>query len=612
MIETGTILQNRYLVLDKIGAGGMGAVYLATDQRFNSQVAIKETFFSELSLRRAFEREAQLLNSLRHPALPRVSDHFEEADGQFLVMEYIAGEDLSEILDRSGTFAVGEVLLWADQLLDALEYLHGQKIPIVHRDIKPQNLKLTPRRQIVLLDFGLAKGSITDVSKLTQTKSVFGYSRAYAPLEQIQGTGTDPRSDLYSLAATLYHLLTGAPPTDALTRAMAVLNGGEDTLRLASELNRQVPVSVAQALQKSMSLNAAMRPPSAAAMRELLAEAANNADFDDSASIANQTSASLFTQNTELIGGQTKDGNQTAHNANRTAPLEAGFLADAKDSDATKFSKTNLKQPQFTTDPQSAAQVTRLEETENLKRSAPFNVPVDSPAVHDSVSTSVPKNRSLFKPIGIAAAIAILAGGGFAGWYAMNDSSSNSTNFQPVQTQSASKSEAQKPETNKDNTNIAVVTPVTPEVQTAVTTNSTDKNSASVSAPSETKPEAQTIIVEKNGKQPNAQPKPVVQNTPQNKVTVIETRPNVVDEVLSDVANDMDMDLKNLRVEDIPGISEKERQEIRNALKMHNQLQTRRKAMERVNRRRAEKGLPPIHPPIPPPAKNPQTDDDQP
>src|SRR5829696_9466533 len=137
MLELGTLLQNRYRVTRQIGSGGMGAVYVATDERFNSTVAIKQTFFfDDPSLRKAFEREARLLNRLRHHALPRVSDHFVEAEGQFLVMEYIPGEDLSQMLKaRDGAgFPARQVLGWADQLLDALDYLHTQEPSVVHRD----------------------------------------------------------------------------------------------------------------------------------------------------------------------------------------------------------------------------------------------------------------------------------------------------------------------------------------------------------------------------------------------------------------------------------------------------------------------------------------------
>jgi hypothetical protein len=270
MIETGKVLQQRYRIDKQIGQGGMGAVYIATDERFGSTVAIKETLFMDDNYRKAIEREARLLNSLKHAALPRVSDHFLEENVQFLVMEYIPGEDLSHMLESGVVFEVVSVLKWADQLLDALDFLHSQSIPVIHRDIKPQNLKLTARDQIILLDFGLAKGNPTDAGHQTAAKSIFGYSRNYASLEQIQGTGTDPRSDLYSLAATLYHLLTGVPPEDALTRAMAVLSNRPDPLQPANAIRKEVPRGVAGILQKALSLNADDRPSTAIAMREML------------------------------------------------------------------------------------------------------------------------------------------------------------------------------------------------------------------------------------------------------------------------------------------------------------------------------------------------------
>jgi len=303
MIAPNTLLQNRYLVLKQIGQGGMGAVYIATDQRFGSTVALKETFFNDPGLRKAFEREARLLNHLRHPALPRVSDHFLEDEGQFLVMEYIAGDDLSEKLkDRGGAFPLSEVLNWADQLLDALDYLHTQEPSVIHRDIKPQNLKLTARNAIVLLDFGLAKGTAAAQTKVTATGSVFGYSRNYAPLEQIQGAGTDPRSDLYSLAATLYHLMTGVTTSDALTRATAVLNGQPDPLLPANQVQAQVTPAVAEVLSRAMAQNAGHRPQSAAAMREAMREAARQGH-----SVARDTNAqsvplaNVYEQETQLI-----------------------------------------------------------------------------------------------------------------------------------------------------------------------------------------------------------------------------------------------------------------------------------------------------------------------
>jgi predicted Ser/Thr protein kinase len=303
MIAPGTVLQNRYAVERQIGAGGMGAVYVATDRRFGSTVALKETFFDDATLRKAFEREARLLNRLRHHALPRVSDHFEEAEGQFLVMEYIPGEDLSQMLKaRAGAgFPARQVLGWADQLLDALDYLHTQEPSVIHRDIKPQNLKLTARDQVVLLDFGLAKGAPLQ-TRVTNTASLFGYSFNYAPIEQMQGAGTDPRSDLYSLGATLYHLLTGTTPPDALTRATAVLNGDPDPLRPASETAAHVPADVSNVLSRAMSLSAARRFASAEEMRAALREAASAvAETSNPATAATLVSGTESEQKTRLM-----------------------------------------------------------------------------------------------------------------------------------------------------------------------------------------------------------------------------------------------------------------------------------------------------------------------
>ena len=303
MIEAGTILQGRYRVERQIGQGGMGAVFIATDERFGSTVAIKETFFTDDKFRKAFEREARLLNSLRHPALPRVSDHFIEGNGQFLVMEYIDGDDLSEQLESEGkVFAVEDVLGWAVQLLDALEYLHSQEMQVIHRDIKPQNPKLNSRGQIILLDFGLAKGNTTAAESATAAKSVFGYSRNYASLEQIQGTGTDPRSDLYSLAATLYHLLTGVPPADALTRAMNVLSNKPDPLIEANQIRAEIPAGISQVLYEAMALNADERPASAKAMREWLLEVKDEEASENAQTIANSPRTNIFSQKTQIYG----------------------------------------------------------------------------------------------------------------------------------------------------------------------------------------------------------------------------------------------------------------------------------------------------------------------
>ena len=270
-----TILQGRYRIIRQLGRGGMGAVYEAMDERLSRTVALKETLAESLELKRAFEREARLLANLRHPVLPKVIDHFTEDDGQFLVMEFIPGSDLGELLSRRAQpFSPAEVLRWADDLLDALDYLHTHEPPVIHRDIKPSNLKLTAQGKIVLLDFGLAKGFAGQMTRTNSGLSVVGYTLNYAALEQIQGERTSPRSDLYSLAATLYQFLTGRAPEDALKRAADMFDDKEDPLPPVNQVNAEVPEGFANVLMQALSLKPSLRPASAAEMRAAISDKA--------------------------------------------------------------------------------------------------------------------------------------------------------------------------------------------------------------------------------------------------------------------------------------------------------------------------------------------------
>ncbi|HRH40108.1 MAG TPA: protein kinase [Pyrinomonadaceae bacterium] len=273
-LAPNTLIQNRYLVVQLIGKGGMGDVYLAVDQRLGSAIALKRTFFSDdVVLREAFEREAKMLARLRHSVLPKVSDHFTESDVQYLVMEHISGDDLSNRLEQNHKpFPVSWVLFWADQLLDALSYLHSHEPPIIHRDIKPQNLKLTTENHIILLDFGLAKNSVGE-TRLSTTGNVIAYTPNYASMEQIRGTGTTSRSDIYSLSATMYQLLTCIVPADALTRADAVLNNLADPIKPLTELNPEVSPAVWEVIKRGLSLSAEQRFATARDMQIALREA---------------------------------------------------------------------------------------------------------------------------------------------------------------------------------------------------------------------------------------------------------------------------------------------------------------------------------------------------
>ncbi len=226
-----TVLHHRYRIVELIGRGGMGAVYLTEDLQLQlKRFALKEILYptdadSQLhdQLRDQFHREATALANLDHPNLPKVFDYFSEDGRDYLVMDFIEGPNLKELLDRArerGELLLeSQVLDWADQICAALIYLHGQSPPVIHRDVKPANVKLTADKVVKLVDFGLVKlFDSGDPRTITLVRGVG--TPTYAPMEQYgAGTGrTDARSDIYSLGATLYHLLTGRAPVDAQQR----------------------------------------------------------------------------------------------------------------------------------------------------------------------------------------------------------------------------------------------------------------------------------------------------------------------------------------------------------------------------------------------------------
>lgn len=282
MLPLNHVLQNRYRILRPLGKGGMGHVYEAMDEAVDCIVAIKETFADTDRMRRAFEREAKLLANLRHPVLPRVTHHFLEGEGQFLVMDYVEGLNLLELLAlRKQSFSSGEVLRWANKLLSGLEYLHSRPQPVVHRDIKPANIKLTKDGEIYLLDFGLAKGAAGQMSTMDPDQSafasVYGYTAAYAPLEQLTNAGTNAQSDLYSLGATLYHLLTGQAPVSANVRYEALEMNAVDPLPRVHQLNPAVSESISTVISQAMEMSRRDRLRSASEMLAGLTTAAQKA-----------------------------------------------------------------------------------------------------------------------------------------------------------------------------------------------------------------------------------------------------------------------------------------------------------------------------------------------
>jgi serine/threonine-protein kinase len=281
MLGRGTTLRNRYRVLEPIGQGGMGSVYLAEDLRLEGRkCALKAVRIDPnadadqiAELQHQFSREASILAQLDHPNLPKVSDYFTEGERDYLVMDFVSGKNLKELSDdarRHERFLSElEVLNWARQLCDTLDYMHRQDPPVLHRDIKPSNIKLAPSGLVKLVDFGLVKVMSSDDSRTVTVLQGRG-TAAYTPIEQYgeDDAHTDAQSDLYSLGATLYHLLTNQAPADAKQRFLK-----PDALTAIRSINPKVSEGVEAAIASAMSMHPDDRPASVAEFKDMLAGA---------------------------------------------------------------------------------------------------------------------------------------------------------------------------------------------------------------------------------------------------------------------------------------------------------------------------------------------------
>ncbi len=253
LLAPGEILQGRYRITRLLGRGGMGAVYQAQDMRLgNRPVAVKENFDASAEAQAQFQLEATTLAALNHPNLPRVSDHFIEPSGkQYLVMDFVEGQDLQEMLNQRGRLSETQALPWIEQVCDALEYLHSRNPPIIHRDIKPANIRITPDGRAMVVDFGIAKQFRPGQQTMAAARAV---TSGFSPPEQYGGARTDARSDVYALGATLYCLLTGQTPPDALDRLAG------DHLAPPRLINPGVSPNVEAAILAALALNPASRP----------------------------------------------------------------------------------------------------------------------------------------------------------------------------------------------------------------------------------------------------------------------------------------------------------------------------------------------------------------
>ena len=235
-------------------------------------------------LQHQFSREASILAQLDHPNLPKVSDYFTEVDQDYLVMDYVSGKNLKELVDdarRNSRFLTEtEVLNWARQLCDALDYMHNQETPVLHRDIKPSNIKLTPSGLIKLVDFGLVKVLVKDDSRTITVLQGRG-TAAYTPLEQYgeDDTHTDARSDIYSFGATLYQLLTNQPPAEAKQRFLK-----PETLVPPRTYNALISEPVERAIVTAIAMHPDDRPSTVAEFRDQLF---NDRSSDGASSLTN-------------------------------------------------------------------------------------------------------------------------------------------------------------------------------------------------------------------------------------------------------------------------------------------------------------------------------------
>jgi serine/threonine protein kinase len=292
------LLENRYKIEsdEPLAKGGMGLVYTAIDIVLDTKVAVKVILPEKehkTRLIKEFKQEAKRQSKLYHEGIPQIKDFFIHNNSYCLVMDFIEGDDLStKIKSKVPTLEV--ILDWADQILDILEYIHSQGV--THRDIKPSNIKLTPRNRIKLLDFGIARGTIGDMT-LVDTKTLAAVSVPYASIEQIlkrkdwQDTisavskrhkdkveeiikiETNESDDIFSFGATFYEILTAQKPHQASLRAISVWGNQEDSIKNVFDLSSKLPSEIADIFMKCLSLEGINRPKSAKDVRLMLNQA---------------------------------------------------------------------------------------------------------------------------------------------------------------------------------------------------------------------------------------------------------------------------------------------------------------------------------------------------
>jgi len=481
MLTTNQHLQqDRYRIVNQLGQNGTGAAYEAFDNVAGASVLLKEIRDNsgkvmtpaQLEARKInFAEKAKFLTALKHEALLPVKDFFSEIDYHYLVTEFVEGSTLGEALEKNKkAFALTEVAGWADSLLDALNYLHNLTSSVIHGEVKPQNISLSARGKVKLQVFNLVK-STDELNAATANQTFDAAVLPYLPLEQIwQGLDaaskkviltnyddksekileqpSDARSDVFSLAATLYYLLTARIPADALTRSIDILEGKADPLQSPSEINSSIPQEISDVLLKALEIKRENRFSSAVIMRQVLRtalvrikerEAANpgkSMRMEDDAvleiPVAQPKPAApvpVAPRSTELESEQARQLELIKQKLREAE--EQRLEAERRAAEAEKRLLEAEKQHTSFEPVKTAAAAPTAEFTPAAQKNAPADEPKPAETANDAsthefsgIFAEPEKESGSFKKIAAAAVALIVLGGGGFGIFKMTQSKS--------------------------------------------------------------------------------------------------------------------------------------------------------------------------------------------
>jgi len=486
MLAINEVLQQgRYRITQRFGQNAADAGYQAFDNVLETNVLLKEipvrlkeaaNAAQQETHKLAFADEAKILTEIKHESLLHVRDYFSEIDRQFLVLESVDGNILSELLAQiKKPFALLSVANWADQLLDALQYLHTRNPPIIHLDIKPQNIKLTANGKIKLLAFGVAKNPDAKANAADTNQTVDHTALHFSPLEQIWGgldrasqnviansydeksekilnQPADARSDIYALGATLYYLLTARHPIDALERSIDILEGKSDPLPTAKQLNPLVSSEISEVLMKALEIKRENRFDSAIIMRQVLRTAvvrvkereaqeakkqedileiplAENKRLEPKHQVDGQKRLEIEAEQkrqTELIKQKLRESETQRLIAEQRAAEAEKRLSEkeTRKSGGGKFSDLNNDESLKSVDKKSLA--TAINSPQDFKQISTPAIVIPEPAKQNAAPENSPdefkdlfaqpqKDNKIWRRMSVAALILVICGGAFFG-----------------------------------------------------------------------------------------------------------------------------------------------------------------------------------------------------